>query len=69
MKTFHLILLVLSIIILGSITYVYVKYGEILVFSPNIFMTELLKFFLITVVWTLIIGLYNKHISEKKGII
>lgn len=66
MKKFHFIFIALVAIITITIIMVYSNYGENLAFSPDIFMTELLKFFFMTIIWTIIIDLYGNYNNEKK---
>lgn len=66
MKKSYIIIFGLLTIILATIILVYFAYRDYLVFSPDIFMTELLKFFLMTIIWTIIIDLYGNYNTEKK---
>ncbi|MDR0602858.1 MAG: hypothetical protein LBG80_00975 [Bacteroidales bacterium] len=67
MKSFRIIILFLSIIGLIIVGLIYLKYRKEIVFSPNVFFTELLKFLAFTIFWTILLELYRKSGSEKKN--
>lgn len=66
MKKYNITFILIGVILLTSIVVVYSLYKDSLIFAPDIFITELLKFIGLTITWTIIVKYYNKYEKEVR---
>jgi hypothetical protein len=66
MRKFYLIFISIIVVMVIASLFVYIKYEDYIVFAPHIFLTEVFKFISLTVIWAIIVQLFNKYNNEKK---
>jgi len=66
MNKVYKISLVALVIFFMICLFVYAKYSDELVFAPEVFFTEILKFIPLTILWTILLGVFNKYNNESK---